>query len=771
MARVFSLVVTIAGVFIAAATATWWFNSIAIGLFLRRVERWPVVRQGSLKACINTFRAIFAGFSVATVLVVGVVYWLLSEALSSWLFETLPTSLYSFGYWFVAAAIVVAVMVGVFSGFSEAREAVGAARRRRFLFDPQFYGPPDGPFAGQDFVSPPHQEVDVPRQTGPGRRIVVLCDGTANRPDTLPHGESTATNIWKLSQMLEDDDLQTVWYEAGVGSDSSSTAQRARRTQRLLATTGVSGGVRFWAGFRTLLTAIEGGFGVGISETIVNAYKAIVHLYRPGDRIYLVGFSRGAFAARCIAGVISRCGLLRVEHERFSADVVQIYRTRREPADEVRLRLDMVYPGRGSSQAGRPDCRHNIAVEFLGVFDTVASLGFPLWGWWFRFSPIWENRPFSTDPAGVCQNIYHALAMDERRSQFFPTLFTKPKGPHQPATLQQVWFRGAHADLGGGYTRHDLSDVPLHWMMTAMMRHGLTFKARPFASLVPNLAGTLHDELVRQPTWNFFGSWPRWHPVPGPDEALQTSSLHPSVIERARQVEAVIGRPDLSRIADAREFVVNANVAWYRTGLIIENRQYYKLTYLGGVVRDAEDDPAGPDGQSAGWADFRRIQPFKPRLAGLTDKWMLLGAAIAHPRIWTPQEKGWQEALRYLFRRAPDILLDQIATIGDDLPTVGDCLYIWSEAPSGLLYMFVNDLWQTAGNNSGGTRLRIEPVTEDEIQVNRPLYALWHTVEDGNNGDNETNWWARYNRKEDMPPERPPKPTGDRNAPRISAKH
>src|SRR5689334_23084708 len=122
MARVFSLVVTIAGVFIAAATATWWFNSIAIGLFLRRVERWPVVRQGSLKACINTFRAIFAGFSVATVLVVGVVYWLLSEALSSWLFETLPTSLYNFGYWFVAAATVVAVMVGVFSGFSETRE-------------------------------------------------------------------------------------------------------------------------------------------------------------------------------------------------------------------------------------------------------------------------------------------------------------------------------------------------------------------------------------------------------------------------------------------------------------------------------------------------------------------------------------------------------------------------------------------------------------------------------------------------------------------------
>jgi uncharacterized protein (DUF2235 family) len=746
--RVISVAASIFSVFIAASAATWWINSIAIGLFLRWVERRTLIRQGSLKACLNVFRVIFVGFSVATIIIVGIVYWLLSKALSSWLYETLPTSLYNLGYWFVIIAIFVAVMVGVVSGFSETRGAVGAAKRRRFLFDPEVYGPPNEPLAGRDFVSPTLQDVDIPLQTGLGRRIVILCDGTSNRPDTHPDGVSIATNIWKLSQMLEDHDLQTIWYEAGVGSDSSSTAQRARRTQSLLATTGVSGGVRFWVGFRTLLKAIEGGLGVGISETIVNGYKAIVHLYQPGDRIYLVGFSRGAFAARCIAGVISRCGLLRAEYERFSADVVQIYRTRETPSVDVRLRLDMVYPGRGSVQADNPNCRHSVAVEFLGVFDTVASLGFPLWGWWFRFSPIWENIPFSTDPAKVCRNIYHALAMDERRSQFFPTLFTKPKGQYQPNVLEQVWFRGAHADLGGGYARHDLSDTPLQWMTAAMTRHGLTFTPQAFANLVPNLIGTLHDELVRQPTWNFFGSWPRWHPVPDSDEAEQVSTLHPSVIARAKQIETQTGRPDLFKITGPKEFVVIMNVPWYRSGLIIESHQYYKLTYLGGLTRDGEDDPAGPGGQVASKWDFRTLQPFKPRLFGQTDKWMLLGATIAHPRIWTPQEKGWREALQYLFEKAPDILLDQIAMIGTDLlGKPGTEVYIWSEAPSGLLYMFANDVWQTAANNSGGPRLRIEVVKEAEISKG-PVYALYHIVERGDDDDdagaNETNWWERY---------------------------
>ena len=326
-------------------------------------------------------------------------------------------------------------------------------------------------------------------------------------------------------------------------------------------------------------------------------------LYWPGDKIYLIGFSRGAFAARCIAGVISRCGLLRAEYERFAPDVVQIYRSRPHPDQDEPLRLDMAYPGRGSGLA--PKAKHAVAIEFVGVFDTVASLGFPLWGWWFRALPVWNNLPFSTDPAKVCRNIYHAMAMDERRAQFFPTLYTMPTSLPRPDVLEQVWFRGAHADIGGGYARHDASDIPLRWMMEAMSRHGLKFKSETKTNFALNPVATLHDELDRDPTWNFFGSWPRWHPVPGHDEVTQISKLHPSVLERAAIIEAQTGRPDLLKIEKREEFVVDTDSPWFRTGMIIEKDRYYRVTYLGGLTRDGENSPADPGGQKADPLDIR----------------------------------------------------------------------------------------------------------------------------------------------------------------------
>src|SRR3546814_6633974 len=191
----------------------------------------------------------------------------------------------------------------------------------------------------------------------------------------------------------------------------------------------------------------------------------------PCDRIDVWGFSLRAFTARCIAGVISRGGLLRAENIRYAPQVTQLYRMRSDPGDELRLRRDMMH--------------QDVRIEFLGVFDTVASLGVPLWGWWFRVFPIWRNIPFATDPAAACRFVYHALAMDERRSQFFPTLFEHPKAETATA-LRQVWFRGAHGDIGGGYAGTGLSDIALGWMMDAMERHGPSFHEGARADLRPD---------------------------------------------------------------------------------------------------------------------------------------------------------------------------------------------------------------------------------------------------------------------------------------------
>ncbi len=384
-----------------------------------------------------------------------------------------------------------------------------------------------------------------------------------------------------------------------------------------------------------------------------------------------------------------------------------------------------------------PNAKHTVAIEFVGGFDTVASLGFPLWGWWFRALPVWNNLPFSTDPAKVCRNIYHALAMDERRSQFFPTLYTMPtSGPH-PEVLEQVWFRGAHADIGGGYPRHDVSDIPLRWMMDAMSKHGLEFKPGTIPAGALNPVATLHDELDRDPTWNFFGSWPRWHPVPGDDQAAQVSKLHTSVIKRAATIERKTGRPDLLAIRKREELVVVTNSPWFRTGMIIEKDRYYRVKYLGGLTRDGQRSPASPRGQKAG---MRSLSPFSPRLP--RENWMFLGAAIAHPRVWTPQEKGFWKGVGYLLGNGPELLLDQIAMIGHDLAKVNDSIFIRNTAPSGLLYFFVNDVWHTAGNNSGGPRLSIEPV--DESEASGVLFTLEHRIEiDTHDQQNETNKWKR----------------------------
>jgi hypothetical protein len=182
MGRIFSLMFSLFGVFVTSAALTWWLNTIAIRLFLRWVERYGVVRRGSLKACIGILLGIWAAFSIVTAAIVLVVFLLLRSMLRDWLATTLPKPLFNAGYVVIIVCIILAVVSGVVAGFSEVRGAIGAARRRRFLFDP-----------GSASPQPPIQNVDIPMQTGPGRRIVILCDGTSNRPDNHPEGVAVFT--------------------------------------------------------------------------------------------------------------------------------------------------------------------------------------------------------------------------------------------------------------------------------------------------------------------------------------------------------------------------------------------------------------------------------------------------------------------------------------------------------------------------------------------------------------------------------------------------
>ncbi|HWT08605.1 MAG TPA: DUF2235 domain-containing protein, partial [Roseomonas sp.] len=382
----------------------------------------------------------------------------------------------------------------------------------------------------------------VPMPTDPppteGRRIVILCDGTGNRPPDPQ--DPTASNIWKIRQALVDDETQTIWYDPGVGTGTSRPARALAAFERWSRRMGVPG--VSWVGSLggRLSIAFEGMTGTGIGENILDGYQEIVRQYRPGDRIYILGFSRGAYTARCIAGVVARCGLLKAGNIRYAPAVVDLYRARRGLAERVPIRPELLH-GFGEQAHRHP----HVPIEMLGVFDTVASLGAPLWGWWFTIRGF-RNLALSTNPVPNCRHVYHALAMDERRATFFPTLFWRPpegaRGWNE--TLLQSWFRGAHADIGGGYAETGISDITLGWMLDHAARHGLALKPDALAGLNPDPLARLHDETTRQPFWQLLGTWPRWAKLDdGAPSASSGIVVHESVFARAGAVAAT-GRRD-----------------------------------------------------------------------------------------------------------------------------------------------------------------------------------------------------------------------------------
>ena len=546
-----------------------------------------------------------------------------------------------------------------------------------------------------------------PATLGTGRRIVIFCDGTSNRPDQLSEGIAAPTNVYKLFMHLAKSEAQTGWYDAGVGTETSSESLAGKTLSALAKMVGWVKATPFFGAFVKFRTIIEAGFGVGITENIVQAYTEIVRRYRPGDRIYLVGFSRGAYTARCVAGVIRRCGLLRAENIRYCDDVVRLFRVRRESDKNIPIHWSYVH-------------EELPAVEFLGLFDTVGSLGVPMWGWWFNSLKFFRNTPLSTDPSPICVNVYHAMAMDERRAQFFPTPFDKKIPANSWTTiLEEVWFRGAHCDVGGGYADAGLSDIALKWMLGACMKHGLVFDPSLLRQLRPNPLAPMHDELQRQPAWRLLGSWPRWHPAAG--------ALHPSVAVRARAMES-LGRHDMTMVGLTPEtFIAGAQREWDRTGIVLAgNGARYRLTWQSGEWRDEEYPSCGPEGQPAD-GFIRRLLSFRRRLP--ERNYMALCVTLATPRPWPLREGSLGRLFYYLFVRDPWELRQQVAAVGCDLRKRGDSVVIQNNGADGLLHAFANDAWMTAANNSGGLLMMIARLPANAA-IDEPIWTFAARIQD-----------------------------------------
>lgn len=215
-----------------------------------------------------------------------------------------------------------------------------------------------------------------------------------------------------------------------------------------------------WRGFRRAHEVVA---GIGINRQIRRAYLFLARNYRPGDRVVLMGYSRGAYAVRSLAGLIDRMGLLRaaqIDEETLD----RVYRLYRDAPESV------------AAKALRDTrCHARVEIAFLGVYDTVRALGIR-WPVLWRFAAT--PHPYHSHALGPSTRIArHALAIDETREAYAPVLWDVTSDRAASGTVQQMWFRGAHGDVGGqldGYTpARPLSNIALVWMLGEAEHAGL----------------------------------------------------------------------------------------------------------------------------------------------------------------------------------------------------------------------------------------------------------------------------------------------------------
>ena len=208
-----------------------------------------------------------------------------------------------------------------------------------------------------------------------------------------------------------------------------------------------------WHGWRHTWGVIT---GKGINRQIRRAYGFLASRYRPGDRIFLLGFSRGAFAARSLAGVIDRLGLL-TQEQASVRNVRQLYRHYQRGADSDTARLFVA-----------AHCHKGVKIEMVGVWDTVMALGlrWPVLWRWTQPQHAFHSRHLGHS----VRHGFHALAMDETRLAFAPVMWESRA--NWVGVMEQMWFRGCHSDIGGNLGGFDaarpLSNIPLVWMLEKM---------------------------------------------------------------------------------------------------------------------------------------------------------------------------------------------------------------------------------------------------------------------------------------------------------------
>jgi uncharacterized protein (DUF2235 family) len=344
------------------------------------------------------------------------------------------------------------------------------------------------------------------------KRLVVCCDGTWNTPDQADQGVATSTNVTRFGLAVAprstDGSEQRVFYHKGVGTGRFDH-------------------------FR------GGALGWGLSRNVQDAYMLLVENFDDGDEIFLVGFSRGAYTARSVAGLIRNSGLL-----------TRSYADRLEEAYELyRDRTDQTHPSSVEARLFRRSFALETRIKFVGVWDTVGALGIPVDEPGIQLlNDRWKFHDVVLST--YVDNAFQALAIDERRRPFTPAIWQRQPG-NRTQRLEQVWFAGVHSDVGGGYSERGLADISLKWMATRAGACGLAVDlSLAGVTVAPDPAGPLHDSL----TWYYRLFAPLTRPMGAPATDGQGQPMQTCESVASSAVARVAADPDY-RPSNLRAFI------------------------------------------------------------------------------------------------------------------------------------------------------------------------------------------------------------------------
>ncbi|PVB61237.1 DUF2235 domain-containing protein [Labrenzia sp. 011] len=509
--------------------------------------------------------------------------------------------------------------------------------------------------------------------------LVVCCDGTWATPDNMDDGIPAPTNVVKIHAAISGKDAsgvpQETYYHAGVGTEGG-----------------------WW---RRLL---GGGIGAGLDRNIKSAYRWLAGIYQPGDRLFLFGFSRGAYTVRSLAGMISACGLLDLGEEGL-------------PDETIWARVDEVFANYRRTEENRRNLRHlpfhntgpgldgagKTPVHFLGVWDTVGSLGIPDELALLNLLDDPRKHAFhDTELSDTVAFARHAIAMDEPRSTFSPTLWTKTGAG---TDVKQIWFPGAHSDVGGGYARMGLSDGALKWMIEEAAACGLAFREAAVAQIDPDPRDVLHDSVGG--FYRKLRTRPRSVPcLTDPDSGAR---FHSSALKRHGNpplTQAVYWPTHRLEVGQKCSFDIFAREKWNATGLFLKAGEDYLFTASGQWV-DATIK-CGPEGTRDGRFQAAEVVHVAASAWGQVEKMFKALSGNLQTDFWLTRREGempWFALVGVVANgigaEAPENAVPHDRFLigrGGRFPLKAD----------GYLYAFANDAWQAYGNNRGSVKLTVE---------------------------------------------------------------